>query len=97
MNWQRTTLLHDMAFEGDARKARLLLDRGAATGLVDDEFRSTPLGLAARWGRSEIVRLLLDHGADVDVAGAEWARPLAWAEARGHRRIAADLRAAGAR
>jgi len=97
MNWQRTTLLHDMAFEGDVGKARLLLDHGAAIDAVDDEFRSTPLGLAARWGRKELVRLLVERGADVNLAGADWARPLAWAERRGYEQIAADLRAAGAR
>jgi ankyrin repeat protein len=64
---------------------------------VDDEFRSTPLGFAARWGRRDLVRLLLDHGADPNVAGADWATPLAWAEKKGHRAIAGDLRAAGAR
>ena len=97
MNWQRTTLLHDMAFEGDVRKARLLLDHGATIDVVDDEFRSTPLGLAARWGRRDLVRLLLERGTDVNLAGADWARPLAWAEKRGHREIAEELRAAGAR
>jgi ankyrin repeat protein len=46
--------------------------------------------------RRDLVRLLLDHGADPNVAGAEWATPLAWAEKKGHRDIARDLRAAGA-
>jgi hypothetical protein len=49
MNWHRTTLLHDMAWEGDVRKAVLLLDHGADLDAIDDEFRSTPLGIAARW------------------------------------------------
>jgi hypothetical protein len=34
-----------------------------------------------------MVRLLLDHGADRRQAGAEWAVPVAWATAKGHRRI----------
>lgn len=41
-----------------------------------------------------MVRLLLDRG---DPTKAAWATPLAWAEKKGHRDIAADLRAAGAR
>jgi hypothetical protein len=97
MTWHRTTLLHDMAGEGNTEKARLLLTHGAQINPVDDEFRSTPLGFAARWGRRDLVRLLLDHGADPNVAGADWATPLAWAEKKGHRAIAGDLRAAGAR
>lgn len=97
MNWQRTTLLHDMAWEGDVRKSVLLLDHGADIDAVDDEFRSTPLGIAARWGRREIVRLLLDRGADPNRAGASWATPLAWAVKKGHSDIAAMLRSARAR
>jgi ankyrin repeat protein len=97
MTWHRTTLLHDMAGEGNEEKAALLLKHGAALNSVDDEFRSTPLGFAARWGRRNIVRLLLDHGADPNAAGAAWATPLAWAEKKGHHDIARDLRAAGAR
>ena len=97
MTWHRTTLLHDMAGEGNAEKASLLLKHGAAINAVDDEFRSTPLGFAARWGRRDLVTLLLDHGADPNVAGASWATPLAWAEKKGHPEIARDLRALGAR
>lgn len=97
MTWHRTTLLHDMAGEGASQKAALLLTHGADVNAIDDEFQSTPLGFAARWGRRQLVRLLLDHGADAAKAGTPWATPLAWAEKKGHREIAADLRAAGAR
>jgi ankyrin repeat protein len=96
MNWHRTTLLHDMAWEGDVRKAMLLLDHGADIDAIDDEFRSTPLGIAARWGRREIAELLLDRAADPNRAGASWATPLAWAVKKGHSDIAAMLRSAGA-
>lgn len=97
VNWHRTTLLHDMAWEGDVRKAVLLLDHGADIDAIDDEFRSTPLGIAARWGRREVVKLLVDRGADPNRAGASWATPLAWAVKKGHSDIAAVLRSAGAR
>lgn len=52
MNWREFTLLHDMANVGDVPKARLLIDYGADVNNVDDEYRSTPLGYAARWGTS---------------------------------------------
>ena len=97
MTWHRTTLLHDMAGEGNIEKAQLLLKHGARIDAVDDEFRSTPLGFAARWGRRDMVRLLLQRGADPNLAGASWATPLAWAEKKGHGTIADELRSVGAR
>jgi ankyrin repeat protein len=90
-NWRGFTLLHDMAFTGDAAKARLLLDHGAEINAIDDEYQSTPLGYAAHWGQREIVALLLDHGADPHAAGAAWATPRAWARKKGHREIEDDL------
>ena len=77
-------------------KARLLLDHGAGIDLVDDEYRSTPLGVAARRGQREAVQLLLERGADPTVAGASWATPLAWANRKGHVEIVGMLRAATA-
>ncbi len=97
MNWHRFTLLHHMAAEGEVAKARLLLDHGAGIDLIDDEYRSTPLGVAARRGQVEMVRLLLERGADPEAAGAPWARPLAWAQVRGNGEGAEMLRAGGAR
>ena len=87
MNAHHTTLLHDMAYTGDVAKAQLLLAHGARINAVDEEFRSTPLGVAARFGRIDSVRLLLDRGADPEKAAAEWATPLAWARKKGHREI----------
>jgi ankyrin repeat protein len=96
MNVHHTTLLHDMAYTGDVKKATLLLDAGADVNVVDEEFRSTPLGIAARFGKRELVELLLARGADPTKAGAAWATPLAWARKKGHTRIEPLLRRAGA-
>ena len=96
MNCHHTTLLHDMAWEGDRRKAALLLDHGAGIDAVDEEFRSTPLGIAARSGQRSIVELLIERGADVTKAAAPWATPLAWARRKGHSRIELILQKAGA-
>jgi ankyrin repeat protein len=94
MNWHRLTLLHHMAAEGDIGKARLLLDYGASIDAVDEEYRSTPLGLAARRGQLAMVDLLLERGADPNRAGMPWATPLAWAVKKGHTDVAARLAAA---
>ena len=96
INCHGTTLLHSMAQEGNLRKAQLLLDRGATIDAVDEEFRSTPLGLAARWGQREMVGLLLERGADPNLADAPWATPLAWARKKGHTAIELELRRSGA-
>jgi ankyrin repeat protein len=96
MNWQRVTLLHDMAHEGSAEKAQLLLDHGAEINAVDEEYRSTPLGLAARWGQRDVVALLLKRGADPNKSDAAWSTPLAWARKKRHSEIEQDLIAAGA-
>jgi ankyrin repeat protein len=94
MNWHYTTLLHHVAADGDIPKARLLLDYGATIDAIDEEYRSTPLGMAARWGRREMVAFLLERGADPTAAGDAWATPLAWATKKGHADVEGDLRLA---
>lgn len=94
MNWRRFTLLHDMAFTGDVRKARLLLDHNADINAIDEEYQSTPLGYAAHWGKRDMVALLLERGADPNKSGAPWSTPLAWARKKRHVEIESDLRRA---
>jgi ankyrin repeat protein len=84
-----------MAADGELNKARLLLDHGADIDAIDEEYRSTPLGVAARRGQHALVDLLLQRGADPLASGAPWAAPLAWAEKKGHRQIVETLRAWG--
>ena len=96
MSWHNVSLLHDMAQSGDVAKARLLLDHGADINAIDDEYRTTPLGLAARWGQRKMASFLLARGADPNAAGAAWSTPLAWAQKKSHAEIADALVAAGA-
>jgi ankyrin repeat protein len=90
------SLLHEVAAGGYAAAtqfAAVLLDAGARLDLRDRLLCSTPLGWACRWGRIDMVRLLLARGADQVEADAQpWARPLAWAERMGHPEIAALLK-----
>lgn len=68
-----------------ARFAAMLLDHGARLDLRDELLKSTPLGWACRWGRKELVELLIARGAPVDEPDAEpWATPMAWAEKMKH-------------
>lgn len=77
--------------------ATILLDAGARTDVRDNLLNSTPLAWACRWGRVELVRLLLTRGADpIEPEAESWATPLAWAERRRHAGIAAMLRQHGA-
>ncbi len=77
--------------------ASILLDAGAHTDARDEFLKSTPLGWACRWGRVELVKLLLARGADpIEPEAEPWATPLAWAERRQHAEIASILRQHGA-
>jgi ankyrin repeat protein len=59
-------------------------------------LKSTPLGWACRWGRVEVVKLLLERGADPVEKDAEpWATPRAWAEKMGRAEVLAVLREYG--
>jgi len=84
-----TTLHHiaalDVTEQDRLALATLLLDAGASFSRRDSILLSTPLGWACRWGRSELVRLYLERGADTVELGAEsWATPLAWASKGEH-------------
>ncbi len=94
------TSLHDvMGLHGRDAETELriafaiaLLDAGARLDLRDDLLKSTPLGWACRWGRVDLVKLLLERGADPVEADAEpWATPRAWAEKKKHSAVLALL------
>lgn len=97
MSWHHVTLLHDMAQKGNIQKAELLITYGAEKDPVDEEYQSTPLGMAVRWGHVEMVNFLLTKGADPNKAGAPWATPIAWAKKKGHTDIEKILRKSGAK
>jgi ankyrin repeat protein len=52
---------------------------------IDTEYETTPLGWAAKFGQTEMVRFLLEKGANPGLpVNSTWARPLAWARRKGH-------------
>ena len=87
MSWHHVTILHDMAQQGDIQKAELLIKHGADINAIEEEYQSTPLGLAARWGQTEMAEYLLKQGADPNLSGALWSAPVAWARKKGHQEI----------
>lgn len=94
------TILHDIAAMGDwvtedevAAFGRAALEAGARMDGRDDILKSTPLGWACRWGRIQLVRLLIEHGADAEENDAEpWARPRSWALKPGRGQVMSALR-----
>ncbi len=96
------TILHSVAgarehvaAEDRVAFASALLDAGARMDIRDNLLKSTPLGWSCRWGRVELVRLLLERGAPAVEPDAEpWAAPLAWAEKMRHYDLLAILREA---
>ena len=76
-----------------ARFAAMLIDHGARLDIRDNLLKSTPLGWACRWGRLEMVKLLIHRGAPVGEKSAEaWATPEAWAQKMGNFEIQAILK-----
>lgn len=96
MSWHHVTLLHDMAQKGDLQKAELLIRHGAEINPIEEEYQSTPLGMAVRWGHEDMVKYLLREGADPNKSGAAWSTPLAWSRKKNYPAITEILLKSGA-
>jgi ankyrin repeat protein len=77
-DWEVASDLHEIAAMGEhvtdeevVEFGRAALDPGARLTVRDDILKSTPLGWACRWGRAQLVRLMLERGADPVEADAE--------------------------
>ncbi len=80
------TALHDAVIRGEVERMRVLIDHGAdvnspirSNESYSSDWGATPLHLAARDGRPEIIEILLVAGARVDIADDRGATPLHWA------------------
>jgi ankyrin repeat protein len=83
---------------GDAARIQAILGADPAAARVRDSYiRSTPLHFAAHRGHLEVVRLLLDAGAEIDAReGVSATTALHWAAEGGHADVAGLLLDRGA-
>ena len=87
-NWLGITRLHEFAGQGAIDSAAIFIDHGADLHARDEELSSTPLGYAAKSGKTRMVEFLLRRGARPTLPDdPPWATPLAWATRRGHHAI----------
>ncbi|KAN0137681.1 Ankyrin repeat-containing domain protein [Lactarius tabidus] len=94
----RNTLLHFAASEGHIEVARMLLERGADVNFKNDEGLA-PLQRASQVpqeGKSVVMRLLLDYGANADLYDKRRNTPLHFAASEGHLEVARMLLERGA-
>jgi len=96
-NWLGITPLHFFAKRDDTDNAAIFIQHGAEVDVMDEEFCSTLLGCACKYGKKNMVNFLLDHGADPNLpSNSLWAKPLAWAARREYEEIVALLKQYGA-
>ena len=75
--------LHQAAITGQSDMCELLLGRGAAVDVLDDD-KNTPLHYAAVSGSASTVDMLLSHKATVRIRQAQGLTPAHWAAHKGH-------------
>lgn len=56
MSCHKVTLLHDISQRANIPKAELLIRHGAEINAIDEEYQSTPLGMAVRWDMPKWLR-----------------------------------------
>ncbi|WP_265027666.1 ankyrin repeat domain-containing protein [Wolbachia endosymbiont (group B) of Chorthippus parallelus] len=88
------TPLHYAASLGYRRSAELLVNN-STLGARDSE-NNTPLHIAADYGKENIVELLLERGADINIEGKNASTPLHYAADKGNFRVAKLLVERGA-
>lgn len=92
-DWLGITSLHQFARSGDLENAVLFIDHGADLHARDEDICSTPLGWAAKFGKTSMVEFLMKRGATPNLPDdPPWATPLVWATRRGHHEIAELLK-----
>jgi ankyrin repeat protein len=82
--------------ENNLPEVRRLLSIGADVNAKDNWHDRTPLHVACEKGHVQVVKELVEHGADVDVKDKDGSSPLHWACAKGHLAVVNELLSRGA-
>ena len=90
------SLLLDAAFAGEIGAVKQLIAIGVDVNWPDEELGDKALHRAAMEGHVEIMRLLMDNGADINAADAFGERPLHYAADAGHMEAVRQLIERGA-
>lgn len=75
----------------------MLIGKGALVNSRESRNGATPLMVAAFEGHEDVVRILLEAGADVNAKDAEGNTALSLATTRGHQDVIKLLKAKGAK
>jgi ankyrin repeat protein len=89
-------VIHHAAGFGHLEIVEYLLSKGASVHDKDNNLQSTPLIFAAATGKTAIVQLLLNHGANVNERRGDGCFPLYIASQNGHAQTVHVLLQAGA-
>jgi len=89
-------LLHYAVDDGQEDMVRILAEKGKAPLNIPDQSGWYPLHLASGHGYVEIVKLLVNKGADINVKDKDGNTPLAWARKMEAREVEAFLSMTGA-
>ena len=92
LNWRNSHgygLLHLAVMDGDIHTVRWLLDKGVNANDVEPATGATPLMLACSRSKLEVVKALLEGGADVELTDRCGLDAIAFAQSRNDKAITA--------
>jgi cytohesin len=76
--------IHRAAYEGDLEKVKKIIEKDPSQINIRDVIGFTPLQLASGKGHTEVVKYLLEHGANIELGNDLGEKPLMYAARYGH-------------